>query len=210
MFSSYFCRTDTDIEVNRKLTGKDKAVLGYVWTMAVVYGVMSDQVLTKEVNKTCSVREIIHSNLSITSLVFGFILPLVVGPVAVIIAHFLLNFLEMILVIGPAPAPKKEEVPSVTCIVVLTTVCLVTYSVSMIVVEVYAPIYDNHFNFIMLKYVFGTAHHFLIPLCLLMVRSDLWELVKIVFRKGGSTQNKSVEMTYEEMQRELGLGVDVN
>ena len=33
---------------------------------------------------------------------------------------------------------------------------------------------------------------------------------KVVFKKGGSTQNKNMEMTYEEMQRELGLGVDVH
>ena len=48
------------------------------------------------------------------------------------------------------------------------------------------------------------------PLSLLVLRQDLWELVKVVYRKGGTNQNKSVEMTYEEMQKQLGLGVDVN
>ena len=33
-------------------------------------------------------------------------------------------------------------------------------------------------------------------------------LVGTVYRKGGTTQNKSVDITMEEMQRELGLGVD--
>ena len=34
------------------------------------------------------------------------------------------------------------------------------------------------------------------------------ELVATVYKKGGTTQNKSFDMTYEELQRELGLGVD--
>ena len=33
-------------------------------------------------------------------------------------------------------------------------------------------------------------------------------LVGTVYRKGGTTQNKSMDITMEEMQRELGLGVD--
>ena len=35
-------------------------------------------------------------------------------------------------------------------------------------------------------------------------------LVATVYKKGGTTQNKSFDMTYEELQRELGLGVDCN
>ena len=34
--------------------------------------------------------------------------------------------------------------------------------------------------------------------------------VKVVFKKGGSTQSKSMDMTYEEIQRELGLGVEIS
>ena len=34
------------------------------------------------------------------------------------------------------------------------------------------------------------------------------ELVGTVYRRGGTTQGKDVEITMEEMQRQLGLGVD--
>ena len=34
------------------------------------------------------------------------------------------------------------------------------------------------------------------------------QLTVAMFRKGGTNQSKSFEMTMEEMQRELGLGVD--
>jgi len=203
-------RADTELEGDRKLTGKDKAMLGYVWTMALVYGMMSEQMLSKEVNRPCSVREQINSTISIASLMFGLVIPLTLGPIAVIIAHFILNILESCLETGPSPQPKKEDLPSPICILVLTIICLITYSMSMIIAEVFGQIYDNPFTFIMFKYVFGTFHHFLGPLSLLVLRRDLWELCKVVYRKGGTTQNKSVEMTYEEMQKQLGLGVDVN
>ena len=30
-----------------------------------------------------------------------------------------------------------------------------------------------------------------------------------VYKKGGTNQNKSMEITYEQMQKELGLGVQI-
>ena len=30
-----------------------------------------------------------------------------------------------------------------------------------------------------------------------------------VYKKGGTNQNKSMEMTYEQIQKELGLGVQI-
>ena len=142
------CRADTGIVGNPKFTGQDKAVLGYVWTMAVVYGLMSEQILSKEVNRPCSVREEIKSSISIISLIFGLNLPVLVGPVTVFIVHFVLYCLESVLVTGPGDVPKKEDVPSPVCILVLTIICLTTYTVSMVITEVYSHIYDNHFNFI--------------------------------------------------------------
>ena len=100
----------------------------------------------------------------------------------------------------------------------------------MVGVELYPPVYTDTFSFIMIKYVFGTSHHSLVPIAIILTRPDLRELIKVVFRKGkierfsqdfppwlmlvafvgGSTQSKSKEMTYEEIQRQLGLGVEIN
>ena len=112
-----------------------------------------------------------------------------------------------------------------TCILLLTIIAVFTSTISMvinsehsasslmhcvqIVSELYGPIVSDPFLFIMVKYVVGTFTHFLVPLAVLGVRSDLRELVGVVYRKGGTNQDKAMEMTYEEMQRELGLGVEV-
>ena len=99
----------------------------------------------------------------------------------------------------------------------------------MVGAELYPPLYTDIFSFIMVKYVFGTSHHCLVPLAIILTRPDLRELIKVVFKKGkissmgesrtvrvmllvvgGSNQSKSKEMTYEEIQRQLGLGVEIN
>ena len=120
---------------------------------------------------------------------------------------------------------REEELPSLTCILLLTLITVFTSTISMvsnsqqsafsvmhslqIVSELSGPIVSDPFLFIMVKYVVGTFTHFLVPLAVLVVRADLRELVGVVYRKGGTNQDKAMEMTYEEMQRELGLGVEV-
>ena len=203
-------RADTETEGERKLTGSDKAVLGFLWSMATIYGMMSEQVLSKEVNRPCSVRERLNSPLSIAALMFGFIIPIIFGPITIIIINFALNCVGSVCDVDPAQVPKKEDIPGSCCMITLTSICITIYSVSLIITEIIPEIYNVPFNLIMLKYVFGTFHHFLCPLSFLVIRNDLWELCKIVYRKGGSNQNRSVDMTYEEMQKQLGLGVDVN
>ena len=94
--------------------------------MAVVYGMMSEQMLSKEVDRPCSVREQIDSGMSIASLTFGLILPITFGPFAVMIAHFVLNCIESVLDIDSADEPNKEDLPSLVCIMVLTIICLIT------------------------------------------------------------------------------------
>jgi hypothetical protein len=43
---------------------------------------------------------------------------------------------------------------------------------------------------------------------ILFARRDIWQNAIVVYKKGGTTQNTTTEITYEEMQRNLGLGVD--
>ena len=126
--------------------------------------------------------------------------------------------------IGPV-VRKPGELPSFALLLVLLFLLLLTYPLSMVLVEMVPALNSTSFLLVMLKYVVGTSHHLFVPLGILVIRADLrgivldiyrWEMqkrpgVKIhfpLFRKGGTNQSKSFEMTMEEMQRELGLGVD--
>ena len=43
----------------------------------------------------------------------------------------------------------------------------------------------------------------------MLVKVGWWAGMLQVYKKGGTNQNKSMEMTYEQMQKELGLGVQI-
>ena len=126
--------------------------------------------------------------------------------------------------IGPV-VRKPGELPSFALLLMLLFLLLLTYPLSMVLVEMVPALNSTSFLLVMLKYVVGTSHHLFVPLGILVIRADLrgivvdiyrWKMqkgpgVQILFplsRKGGTNQSKSFEMTMEEMQRELGLGVD--
>ena len=126
--------------------------------------------------------------------------------------------------IGPI-VRKPGELPSFALLLVLLFLLLLTYPLSMVLVEMVPALNSTSFLLVMLKYVVGTSHHLFVPLGILVIRADLrgivvdiyrWQMQKRpgvqilfpLFRKGGTNQSKSFEMTMEEMQRELGLGVD--
>ena len=74
--------------------------------------------------------------------------------------------------------------------------------------ELYFPIPENIFYFVVLKYIIGTSHQLLVPIAVLTCQVDIRKNVAEVYRKGGTSQT-TMEMTYEELQRNLGLGVDI-
>ena len=46
-------------------------------------------------------------------------------------------------------------------------------------------------------------------MAILASQTEIRSHVAAVYRKGGTQQNTTMEMTYEELQRNLGLGVDI-
>ena len=90
---------------------------------------------------------------------------------------------------------------------------LLCYISSMILCELYISIAEESGNllmFVMVKYVLGTVHHLLTPAAILLTKTDVRRAVGEVYRRGGSTQSQDMDITYEELQRQLGLGVTPN
>ena len=84
----------------------------------------------------------------------------------------------------------------------LTIVFLITYITSMIICEVFLPADENLLYFVILKYVAGTSHHLFGPVSILLSRRDICSSVSLVYKRGGTTQSKSFEITAEQMQKE--------
>ena len=104
---------------------------------------------------------------------------------------------------------KLEERRNICCNLLLTFIFITTYSTSMIISELYFPIPENIFCFVLLKFIIGVSQQLLGPIAVLTVQTDIRHHVGQVYRKGGTSQNTTMEITYEELQRNLGLGVDI-
>ena len=82
-----------------------------------------------------------------------------------------------------SPAVRKPgDQPSIPLLVLLTLLLLLTYPLSMLLVELLPPLHHTSFLLVMLKYVVGTSHHLLVPIGILAVRADLRGIVVDIYR----------------------------
>ena len=56
---------------------------------------------------------------------------------------------------------RREERRRIVTNILLTLIFITTYSTSMIITELYFPIPENIFLFILIKFIVGLSHHFL-------------------------------------------------
>ena len=187
----------------------DKCIIGIIWFIALIYSLLTEQILSKSVDLPCYVSDQIKSDLGMASIVIAIIIPTVIGPLSIFFLHIILSITNCIIGTKSAdPDLRNKECRNLVCIFLLTLIFLVTYITSMIICELYVKIPGQMLYFVFLKYIAGTSHHLFGPLVILMTRQDIRENAGVVYRKGGTTQNTSTEITYEEMQRNLGIGVD--
>merc|ERR1712117_663612 len=90
----------------------------------------------------------------------------------------------------------------------LSVVFVVTYVTHMYVVEVYLARPDTHFLFMALKYCFGCLHLVLLPLAIIVLKPDIRRAAADVYCKRSATQGESAEMTFEQLQKQVGIGVN--
>ena len=185
---------------------KDKCVISAIWLVSLVFSLLSHQIIT---NQPCSVREDIQTGFGPASLMIAMVIPVLLGPVSITIIHIIISLVTFLLQDRSLPKPRREDdVNNLLCIFLLTMIFLGSYSSSMIISEIFIPLPQNLLYFIIVKYIVGTSHQLLSPLCILVSRPDIRQSAGLVYRRGGSAQTKLVQPTYEQIQRELGLGVE--
>ena len=133
----------------------DKITLGSIWLISLLYGLMTDQLLSKEVDLPCSVSNNIRTYLGITSVSLAIILPTVCGPAMAGLAHLVISVLNTVRGTNNfSEENKKMEIKNLLCILCLILVFLPTYISSMILTELYLDI-GNIFFFVIVKYILG-------------------------------------------------------
>ena len=76
----------------------------------------------------------------------------------------------------------------------------------MYITEVYFASIKTLFPFMFIKYIVGSLHLIALPSLVLFVKRDIRKAARETYVKK-STQNDSTEITFEQLQENLGIGV---
>ena len=103
----------------------------------------------------------------------------------------------------------------ITCLALLTLIFAATYSVNMVVAEMYFDEVGDIMQFILLKYVLGTLHHLLSPLAVLVSYPEVTLDKRVVnhicsfgqvrgsamraYHRGGSSQQQTKIISTEKV-----------
>ena len=137
----------------------EKSLLGVVWFISIAYCFLSSEL--GEETLSCSIREEPFSPLGMASLVLVLVLPLLLGPLPVtiiVMVKAICGKVDRSPLLQHSPSPAScASFDHLMCLLLLTIVFLLTYSVNMVVVEL---LYDDSqislLSFVLLKYCFGT------------------------------------------------------
>ena len=205
----YFSFTEEEEKLYTGLAMFDKGILGIIWFLSLIYGVLTENVLSKKIDLPCFVSDKSDQTFSTASIFLAIIFPTIIGPSLVTLLHIIISIINILMKNASMAADlKRMEVQNIFCVFCLTTVFLMTYIISMIICEVFISAQTNLLYFVIIKYIIGTSHHLFGPISILITRREICQAVIQVYRKGGSTQNKTFDITSEEMQKQLGLGVN--
>jgi hypothetical protein len=146
-------------------------VLGGVWGAAILYCALSPGLSARH----CSLREDPASPLGLASLALVLLLPVLLGPLAVLLAQPLLPLLARCGqgwspgTPGCGPRARPEGLgPRMLCLALLTAILLATYSTGLLVAELAFPaLLPGITHYVLLKFCLGGLHHLLSPLAIL-------------------------------------------
>ena len=125
------------------------------------------------------------------------VVPLVLGPLLAL-ATLLCRAVG-----GRTRSSDEDFAANCLCLALMTAVFVVTYSLSMIVSEAVFERVDM-MSYILLKFCLGSLHTSLTPLAILASYPEVRRAVVRVFVRGGTQQNNSVEVSEDDVKKELG------
>ena len=124
----------------------DRGLLIFIWSMAVMYGMMCEQIVVNTPSQTCEVRQGLASIYGIVSLSFVLIIPTVFGPLSVLVLYTISRFLDKKDEQSSTERTEREDARRTTC---LTVVFLIVYINTMVLCELWQFTKDNIFSFVL-------------------------------------------------------------
>ena len=133
----------------------DKVTLGAIWVLSFLYSILTEHILSKKVDLPCRVSHNLEDKFELASVILAILVPFILGPVLITISHIVISGANAFLGVSPvSEETRSQERSNMICILSLTTVFLFTYSLSMIVSELYIDL-NNVFYFVLVKYIVG-------------------------------------------------------
>ena len=209
-----------DEEDIQGLTPVQKGLLSFVWMVSIIYSLISNVILTKERDVQCSVRSDLTTKFDIVSLFVAIGIPVVclcMWP----IAHIVLtacSCLISLIIRNSSRGRRNQPVHyedntgdwrEVVIVICFSIIFILIYPTQMYIAEMYFANIKTIFSYMLIKYCVGSFQLLMSPLCLIVIKSDIRRGAKASYMKK-STQNDDRELTYEEIQEHLGIGVQVN
>ena len=200
-----------------------KTLLVFIWMSSLIYGLISNVILTKERDVKCSVRSDLEITFNLVSIIVVIAVP-VVCIIFWLVAHLLLSVCSCVKKLIFSNTRRSTgrnqkhlqhynktsslwlEIIIIFC---FALVFVTVYPTSMYITETYFATTKTIFPFMLIKYCVGSLQLIISPLCVLLIKRDIRKGVSLSYTKG-STQNDETEITFEELQEHLGIGVNVN
>lgn len=215
---------DLDDDTMEGFTALQKTFLVFIWMSSLVYSMISNVILTKERDVKCSMRSDLEITFNLVSIIVVIAVPIFCICLW-FVAHIALSLCMCVKKIvfsnttepsirrNPRYLSKRKnssslwvEIVIIFCFVI---VFLTVYPSSMYITETYFAHTKTIFPFMLIKYCVGSLQLIISPLCVLLIKRDIRRAVKRSYTQG-STQNDETEITFEELQEHLGIGVNVN
>jgi hypothetical protein len=117
-----------------------QAVLGGVWFISLIYSLLSEQMLGRVADVPCSISTDPNRGFGLASVVMANHLPALCGPHAATLLPTHNSHVSVFIKQPPLPKElRTEEMRNLLCILLLSLIFLLTYSLSMVVCELFLP-----------------------------------------------------------------------
>ena len=210
-------------DIREGFSALQKTLLVFIWMSSIIYGLISNVILTKERDVKCSVRSDPEITFNLVSIIVVIAIP-VVCIIFWLVAHLLLSVCSCVkkLIFSNTRRSTRRNQKylqhynktsslwlEIIIIFCFALVFVTVYPTSMYITETYFAKTKTIFPFMLIKYCVGSLQLIISPLCVLLIKRDIRKGVSLSYTKG-STQNDETEITFEELQEHLGIGVNVN
>ena len=123
----------------------DRGLLVFIWTMALLYGMMCEQMVGRTASQSCELRQGLDDPYGQVSVATVLVIPTITGPLSVLAVYTVIRLSRGQEEIEPGPEGREDF----RCAACLTVIFLVIYTNTMVLCELWHFTKDNIFAMVL-------------------------------------------------------------